>query len=130
MKKSDSKIQLIFSLIMIFLIDILLTVIWFLKGIDTVAYAFIVVAILIWPISIFISFKQFKNTYVEESNTSQRAPVKLSLTIAWLISTVLIFYNYFTEGSLTWAFYPIAGITLWPVGMFIYNYLYKHINKK
>lgn len=127
MKKGDLKIQLIFSLLMMLLIDILLTIIWFLGGIDTTTYIVIIVAIFVWPISVFITSKQLKDNYFDDSNEYRRAPVKLSI-IGWLVlSSILFLYNYLIGGSLTWVFYPVAGITLWPVGMILYNYLYKKI---
>ena len=122
MSNNSFKIQLVFSIIMVVLIDILLTVIWLQKGIDITTYLFIVIALLIWPVAVFITFKQAAS-HVDGG----RAPVKLSIVVWLLLSGVLLGYNFYLEGNLTWAFYPVAGITLWPLGMFLYNYLYKKL---
>ena len=127
MSNNSFKIQLVFSIIMVVLIDILLTVIWLQKGIDITTYLFIVIALLIWPVAVFITFKQAASHVDDSAENSGRAPVKLSIVVWLLLSGVLLGYNFYLEGSLTWAFYPVAGITLWPLGMFLYNYLYKKL---
>ncbi|MCG8513509.1 MAG: hypothetical protein MI740_05155 [Halanaerobiales bacterium] len=127
MSNNSFKIQLVFSIIMVVLIDILLTVIWLQKGIDITTYLFIVIALLTWPVAVFITFKQAASHVDDSAENSGRAPVKLSIVVWLLLSGVLLGYNFYLEGSLTWAFYPVAGITLWPLGMFLYNYLYKKL---
>ena len=127
MSNNSFKIQLVFSIIMVVLIDILLTVIWLQKGIDITTYLFIVIALLIWPVAVFITFKQAASYVDDIVENGGRAPVKLSIVVWLLLSGVLLGYNFYLEGNLTWAFYPVAGITLWPLGMFLYNYLYKKL---
>ena len=127
MSNNSFKIQLVFSIIMVVLIDILLTVIWLQKGIDITTYLFIVIALLIWPVAVFITFKQAAGHVDDSAENGGRAPVKLSIVVWLLLSGVLLGYNFYLEGNLTWAFYPVAGITLWPLGMFLYNYLYKKL---
>ena len=127
MSDNSFKIQLVFSIIMVVLIDILLTVIWLQKGIDITTYLFIVIALLIWPVAVFITFKQAASHVDDRAENGGRAPVKLSIVVWLLLSGVLLGYNFYLEGNLTWAFYPVAGITLWPLGMFLYNYLYKKL---
>jgi hypothetical protein len=127
MKNSNYKVQLIFSIVMTVLVISLLTVIRFVfNGIDTASYIFIDIALLIWPVAVFISYRQLKNA--DHDKRDGKAPVKLSI-IGWLlISLALLVYNYITEGAISWAYYPIAGVTLWPVGMLIYNILTVKIN--
>lgn len=127
MKNSNYKVQFIFSIIMVVLIISLLTVIKFaFNGPDMASYIFIDIALLIWPIAIFLSYTQLKN--VAYAKQGGRAPVKLSV-IGWLvICGALLIYNYITESKISWAYYPIAGVTLWPIGMLLYNYLNKKIN--
>ena len=127
MSNNSFKIQLVFSIIMVVLIDILLTVIWLQKGIDITTYLFIVIALLIWPVAVFITFKQAASHVDDSAKNGGRAPVKLSIVVWLLLSGVLLGYNFYLEGNLTWAFYPVAGITLWPLGMFLYNYLHKKL---
>lgn len=123
MRLNNFKLQLVFSIIMVILINILLAVFWLLNGIDSTVYLLVIVVTFLWPIAIFISSKlPVKNV--------NRAPVELSI-VGWLsLSGVLVAYNYFSEGNLTWAIYPVSGIALWPVGMLLYNYLYKKIGSK
>ena len=127
MSNNSFKIQLVFSIIMVVLIDILLTVIWLQKGIDITTYLFIVIALLIWPVAVFITFKQAASHVDDSAENGGRAPVKLSIVVWLLLSGALLGYNFYLEGHLTWAFYPVAGITLWPLGMLLYNYLYKKL---
>lgn len=90
-------------------------------------FLIIVIALLIWPVAVFITFKQAAGHVDDSAENGGRAPVKLSIVVWLLLSGVLLGYNLYLEGNLTWAFYPVAGITLWPLGMFLYNYLYKKL---
>jgi hypothetical protein len=127
MKSNFYRIQLIFSIIMIALVIIILSVITFgFKKLDMKSYAFVNIAILIWPITIVLYKKQFLNIII--TNQEGRAPVKLSLIGWFLLCSVILLYNYIVDRKVSWAYYPIAGITLWPIGMLLYNYLCKKIN--
>jgi hypothetical protein len=107
-KNNSYKVQLTFSVIMVVLVIALLTVIKFVfNGLDMTSYIFIDIALLIWPVSIYVSYSQFKNAaYAKQGG---KAPVKLSV-IGWLvISLGLLAYNYVTEGKISWAFYPMQS---------------------
>jgi hypothetical protein len=90
---------------------------WF----DTFSYVVIIVAVLIWPITMLIYQKHFN------SSQKGKAPVKLSLFIWVALSVVMLLSNYFTSHRIDWAIYPIIGITLFPIAMLLYNFLQKHL---
>jgi hypothetical protein len=74
-KNNSYKVQLTFSVIMVVLVIALLTVIKFVfNGLDMTSYIFIDIALLIWPVSIYVSYSQFKNAaYAKQGG---KAPVK------------------------------------------------------
>ncbi|MEN8904978.1 MAG: hypothetical protein ABF289_03365 [Clostridiales bacterium] len=122
MKSNSYKIQLYFSFIMVLIISMLFTIMLFLNAIDIEMYIFLLISIFIWPISILALYTKQKSSKV---NFKSKVPIKLSI-VGWIILSICIFlYNYITEQNITWAYYPVCGITLWPIGMAIYNFIYK-----
>lgn len=123
------KVNLIFSFIMIGLIDLLLSIVLLLEGIDLFTYISLVVCLFIWPSTILYEYRACRKRVHSNKQTLQRemAPVKLSIIIWLILVSALILFDYFSDKNITWAYYPTAGITLWPIGMLIYNYIAKKV---
>ncbi|MBU3093522.1 hypothetical protein KPL35_15800 [Clostridium sp. CF011] len=119
-KKNEQLIQsLLYEVLVIFIIAILR----FINIIDTLLFAIVIGSFSIWPIMELIKMKIKKND--ESEINSNKLDVKISI-ITWLILSVfLLVFNYVFVKDTFWAVYPIIGIALWPVTIFIKFYFNK-----
>ena len=130
---TNYKTALQFSIIMIILITIVFGVMTFVvNGIDVQSYIIIIAAILLWPLSLIFSKKSFfriqqiaNNNTAEISKNVVKVPLVLSIVVWIVLTALLLGFNLFTVGTITWAIYPISGISLFPIGMIIYSKLYE-----
>lgn len=123
MKNSNLyKVNIIFGLIMSFMVSILMSIYLYYHIISLDIFVIIVGGIFLWPSSLAIAYWSNKAN-LDHVDKNAHAPVKLSIFISITISLILIMYDFYMNASLTWSYYPIATIALWPIGMIIYNFL-------
>ncbi|MFZ7121582.1 MAG: permease prefix domain 1-containing protein [Eubacteriaceae bacterium] len=82
-----------------------------------------VVFFLFYPIFSYITYKN-KNS-AREISFNYRLQMKNGIIGAFVISIFLITINIFYAREVLWSFFPTVGAFNWPLGISIYNKLYK-----